>query len=216
MPKAEADGIQLERAADCDPTASNLPRRLSPPASTPWIRGLLDLHFDFIWRTLRRLGVPEDEVDDAAQKVFLVALRRRQDIALGSERAFLFSTAVHTANDVRRARARKREISDEDAIEQAIEPMADAEELLDRKRARKLLDDVLDAMELQLRLVFVLAELEELTAPEIASLLGVPIGTVGSRLRRARDEFRLIAKRLRARATSGVRDPDDPPGGGES
>ena len=169
-----------------------------------WIRRLVAAHFDFIWRSLRRLGVPQAEVDDAAQKVFCVALRRAGDIADGSERAFLFTTALHIAADVQRAQRRRREVSDDDALAQAVEPMCDAEELVDRKRARRILDDVLDVMNLDLRSVFVLAELEELTAREIAALLGLPVGTVSSRLRRARDEFRTIARRFRARSAGGA------------
>ena len=55
------------------------------------LRALADAHFDFIWRSLRRLGVPDEGVDDAAQQVFLVALRRIDEMAPGRERAFLFS-----------------------------------------------------------------------------------------------------------------------------
>jgi RNA polymerase sigma-70 factor (ECF subfamily) len=190
--------------------ATTRDRSASDPAQSPlsvgtdsWIRGLVAAHFEFIWRSLRRLGVPPAEVDDAAQKVFWVALRRARDIAQRSERAFLFSTAMHIAADVQRARRRRREVSDDEALAQAIEPMCDAEELVDRKRARQILDDVLDFMDFDLRSVFVLAELEELTAAEIGALLGLPVGTVSSRLRRARDEFQTIAKRFRARTTAG-------------
>jgi RNA polymerase sigma-70 factor (ECF subfamily) len=165
----------------------------------PWIRVLLEAHFDFIWRSLRRLGVPEAEVDDATQKVFWVAVRRQNDIADGSERAFLFSTALHVAADVQRTRARTREVSDDEAVARAVHPMSNPEELVDRQRARRMLDHVLDAMDLDLRSVFVLAELEELTAPEISALLELPLGTVASRLRRAREEFRIVVKRFRAK-----------------
>jgi RNA polymerase sigma-70 factor (ECF subfamily) len=72
-----------------------------------------------------------------------------------------------------------------------------------------MLDDVLDALDDDLRVVFVLAELEELTAPEIAGLIGVPLGTVASRLRRAREEFNKSVKRLRARQEGAAR-ADDP------
>jgi RNA polymerase sigma-70 factor (ECF subfamily) len=182
-----------------------------------WIRRLVAAHFEFIWRSLRRLGVPQAEVDDAAQKVFWVAARRARDIAEGSERAFLFSTAMNVTADVRRARRRRPEVSDDDALAEAIEPMCSAEELVDRKRAREILDEVLDLMDLDLRSVFVLAELEELPAPEIGALLGLPVGTVYSRLRRARDEFRTIAKRFRAQMAGGARIgiPDEPTRGGK-
>jgi len=158
---------------------------------------------------LRRLGIREADVDDAAQKVFCVALRREPAIVHGRERAFLFSTALHVAADTRRAQARGREVCDEEALANVVQPQADPERLVDQKRAREMLDDVLDASDDDLRVVFVLAELEELTAPEIAALLGVPLGTVASRLRRAREEFNKGVKRLRARR-EGALCADDP------
>jgi len=74
-----------------------------------------------------------------------------------------------------------------------------ADELVERKRARALLDEALDSMEDDLRTVFVLFELEEMKTSEIADLLAIPVGTVASRLRRSRDEFQEIMKRLNAR-----------------
>ena len=78
-------------------------------------------------------------------------------------------------------------------------PEPNAEQLLERRQARALLDQLLDEMPEDLRVVFVLFELEELSTPQIAELCALPIGTVASRLRRAREEFHAIAKRLRAR-----------------
>src|SRR5258706_514128 len=70
------------------------------------IRALFELHYDFVWRSLRRLGVPTDAADDGAQEVFVVAARRIGDIILGAERSFLFGTAMRVASQARRARAR--------------------------------------------------------------------------------------------------------------
>src|SRR5262245_58299657 len=72
------------------------------------LRVLVGEHFDFIWRSLRRLGVPHTDVDDCAQQVFWVAARKLSMIAEGSERAFLFSTALRVASDARRSRMRRR------------------------------------------------------------------------------------------------------------
>src|SRR6516162_7479374 len=95
----------LYRAAVADerPAAA----RVEP--SRQRLRALVVAHFDFIWRSLRRLGVPEAGVDDATQRVFCVALRRLEDIEPGRERAFLFHTAMNVATDARRALARSRE-----------------------------------------------------------------------------------------------------------
>ena len=71
-----------------------------------------------------------------------------------------------------------------------MDPAASPEELADRWRARVMLDRALEAMPMDLRKVFVLFDLEELTTTEVASVLHVPRGTVASRLRRAREVFR--------------------------
>jgi RNA polymerase sigma-70 factor (ECF subfamily) len=156
-------------------------------ASATRLRGLVDEHHDFVWRSLRRLSVPVGDVDDAAQRVFLTVARKLGTIRQGSEKAFLFQTALRVASESRRARVRRREAaSDEDAPDSS--PVG--EELLDLRRARRALDDVLDAMPMELRAVFVLFELQGLTMSEIAELLEVPPGTVASRLRRARAQFR--------------------------
>ena len=176
----------------------------SPAASTPdgaaRLRRLVDANFDFIWRTLRRLGVPEADVDDAAQQVFLVVSRKLPLIDPNNERSFLFGTALRVASDVRRARRRRRE---EPGLEPGGADHFDTgpgpEDIVAQRRARALLDAVLEAMPADLQTVFVLFELEELPTPDIASLLGIPVGTVASRLRRAREEFQDRAKRLKAR-----------------
>jgi RNA polymerase sigma-70 factor, ECF subfamily len=156
-------------------------------------------HFDFIWRSLRRLGVPGPDADDCAQQVFWVAARKLTSISEGSERAFLFSTALRVASDARRSRGRRREVAEDEAT-QPCDPGPRPDEAADQKRARELLDEVLGAMPMELRAVFVLFELEEMSTPEIAGLLEIPTGTVASRLRRSREEFQRIVGRLKARA----------------
>jgi RNA polymerase sigma-70 factor (ECF subfamily) len=168
------------------------------------IEALVDLHGDFVWRSLRRLGVPESQADDAAQQVFVVAARKLGTILPGRERAFLFATLSNVAAHVRRSFARNREMPD-DGIDDVVDAAPRPDELMVERQARALLDEVLDTMDSSLRAVFVLFALEELTAPEIAELTGVPVGTVASRLRRARDEVQRAARRVRAsRATRGT------------
>jgi RNA polymerase sigma-70 factor, ECF subfamily len=158
--------------------------------------------FQFIWRTLRRLGVyPDDAVDDAVQRVFEIAARKADLISPGGERPFLFRTAVLVAAEVRRSarREQQRHCSDESEI---ASNAPNPEELLEHRERRELLDLALDNLPLELRSVFVLFELEGLHVPEIAALAGIPIGTVASRLKRARERFRDSARRLRLRRTS--------------
>jgi RNA polymerase sigma-70 factor, ECF subfamily len=150
-----------------------------------------------VWRSLRRLGVFECDADDASQQVFLVAHRRLADIAPESERSFLLRTALRVAADFRRTRVRRREEDGQD-LPTLIDTAANPEELLDRQGARVMLDRALEAMSMELRTVFVLFELEELTMAEISSINGIPAGTVASRLNRARKVFREIVSRMPA------------------
>jgi RNA polymerase sigma-70 factor (ECF subfamily) len=161
------------------------------------LHALVEAHFDFVWRSLRRLGLSSADSDDAAQQVFWVAARKLDTIELGRERAFLFGTALRVASDVRRAAARRPETSGERT--DVHDPQLNPEELTERRQARALLDEILDSMPMDMRTVFVLFELEELGVNEIAVLCEIPVGTVASRLRRARQLFRSAAKRYRAK-----------------
>jgi RNA polymerase sigma-70 factor, ECF subfamily len=149
------------------------------------LRALVAQHFDFAWRSLRRLGVAEASVDDATQQLFLVVTSKLDSIEPGRERSFVFGVAVRIASDSRRALGRERErISHE--IDALRDPLPEPDELLDHKRAREVLDQLLDALPMELRTVLVLAEGEGMTMSEIARLCELPPGTVASRLRRAR------------------------------
>ena len=182
--------------------AAPVPEEGDAAADRSRLRAMFQENFAFIWRMLRRMGVPVASVDDAAQEVFCVATRKIRDIAPSSERAFLFSTALRIAAQARRGLASNREEGDA-ALGGAADRAPGPEQLAERKQALEALDDILQAMPTELRSVFVLFELEGMSTHDIAPLLGLPRGTVASRLRRARDEFHTIAKRVRAKA--GVR-----------
>jgi RNA polymerase sigma-70 factor (ECF subfamily) len=150
------------------------------------LREMFMQHYDFIWRSARRLGLLADDADDAAQKTFVVAQRRLSEIDGGKERAFLFSTLQRVVSDIRRSERRRREDPIAETMEDA---QPEPDEVVEQKRARERLDVLLDSLPEDLRTVFVLYELEQMTTPEIASLLDVPLGTAASRLRRAREAF---------------------------
>jgi RNA polymerase sigma-70 factor (ECF subfamily) len=160
------------------------------------LRAMVDAHFEFIWRSLRGLGVPAANVDDAAQQVFWIAAQKLDRITVGSERAFLFSTARGVAANARRARARSREQADDGTLELMSDASLDPEQAAQKSQAKQLLERILSEMNDDLRTVFVLFELEGLTSVEIAELLSIPIGTAASRLRRAREEFQLAVTKL--------------------
>ncbi len=179
-------------------TALALPlERGEAPAPDPVrVRALVTEHFQFVWRSLVRLGVPRADAEDAVQQVFLVASRKLDAIVPGRERAFLFGAAFRIANRARRTVQRRREVLDAEPAER-IDPGPGTEELVERAHARAELEAILDGMPLDLRAVFVLFELEQATTSEIAAILDLPAGTVASRLRRAREAFQ-EAVRLRA------------------
>jgi RNA polymerase sigma-70 factor (ECF subfamily) len=152
-----------------------------------------------VWRTLRRFGLSAADADDATQQVFVVVARRFADIELGRERAFLFKTAMNVASKARRSRRRRPEDADPDCGESPdVGPLAD--DLVERRQARELLDRLLAQMDENLTAVLVLFEIEGLTMAEIAEALDVPPGTVASRLRRARAELEAQVLRVRARS----------------
>jgi RNA polymerase sigma-70 factor, ECF subfamily len=164
-------------------------------------RSMVDDHFDFIWRSLRGLGIATDSADDAAQHVFWVASQKVASIDVGAERSFLFSTALGVAANLRRARARDRVVLDEAAVSAQPDDAPGGEQLVEMTERRALLDEVLASMPHDLRTVFVLFVLEGADTPQIAALLGIAQGTVASRLRRARESFHTLSRRLQARTT---------------
>jgi RNA polymerase sigma-70 factor (ECF subfamily) len=155
---------------------------------------LVHANYPLLWRTLRRLGVAEAEIDDALEEVFLVALRRLDGIGEDRERAFLLGLALRAASTRCGGMGRRRE-QGELSLGEPADALCAPEQLADRQRARALLDEILGGMGLKSRTVFVLLELEGLGALEIAELLEIPPETVGPRVRRARESFRRMAAR---------------------
>jgi RNA polymerase sigma-70 factor, ECF subfamily len=164
---------------------------------------MFDAHHDAIWRTLRRLGVPDAQVDDATQRVFIVAASKLGAIRIGEEGRFLYGVAVRIASEQRRRDPARREVYDESALASLGDDAPGPEERLLADEARHALDGVLAELSDDLRAVFVLVELEELTVGEVSTILGLAGGTAASRLRRAREEFTRAARRMRARLDHG-------------
>ena len=193
--KAEAEmapfGVPVAVAISGPPPAPAPAQVQARPPLNPEarLREMVDQHVDFVARVLRNAGTPPSDIDDEVQRTFIIAARRLDDVRAGAEKSFLFRIALNLAAHVRRTMARRREVSGDQAPER-VETFATPEQLTDRKRMRELLDRVLDQMHDTLREVFVLHEFEELNMSEIAAVLGIPRGTVASRLRRARAEFR--------------------------
>jgi len=127
-----------------------------------------------------------------------VKLQKVGSIESEKTRSYVFSVVVRVASEMRRASGRQQHVELHEHL-QAPAPL-DAEGLLEQKRVRELLDQVLSGLSWELRTVFVMFELEGLSSPEIADALGVSRGTIASRLRLAREAFRRGVERFQARA----------------
>jgi RNA polymerase sigma-70 factor, ECF subfamily len=200
----EDRAIEQEDAGEVDALGE------AEPASAPLsatqaarIKGLVVEHHAFVWRSLVRLGVPRADAEDAVQQVFMVTSRRIDDISQGSDRSFLYGVCLRVASRARRTLARRREVLGDDACPERVDPGTRPDDMIDRARARVLLDEILSTMPLELRSVFTLFELEQMTMIQIAGLLELPQGTVASRLRRARELFVEQRNRIEARLRGG-------------
>lgn len=156
-----------------------------------------DRHFDFVWRALRRLGVPPAQLDDAAQEVFVIAFRRSAEFeGRSSSKTWLFGIAWNRARELARTTRRHPE---EPLLEEPAVATAAPEELAIFRQELGLIYGVLDELTPERRAILIMAEVEEMTAPEISEILGVPLNTVYSRLRLARRDFAAALTRCRAR-----------------
>ena len=153
-----------------------------------------------IWRCLRRFGVPESDVDDCFQSV-LLQLHARWDrlglLPVHELRSYACCVAIGVARGAARAR-RRVEHTSTPLAEDELPADGTPESVAQRQQELARLDAILATLPDERREVFVLFELEGLTGPEIAEHLGLPAGTVASRLRRAREDFQAAVARLRA------------------
>jgi RNA polymerase sigma-70 factor (ECF subfamily) len=163
-------------------------------------REFYDAHVRFVWRVLLRMGVRESDLPDVVQDVFVVVHRRLPAFdGRAKVTTWLFAICLRVASDRRRRAHAHRELCSGQVQDTPSEEATDADAIVDRQRARVLLEAILDRMPDEQRIVFSLFEFEGMTGDEIAELLDVPVGTVRSRLRLARDAFEQSVERLRAR-----------------
>lgn len=181
-----ASGNVLDLASAHLPTAPVRPDAMSRPLT---IEALYAAHFDFVWRSLKHLGVLDAAIDDAVQDTFIVAHRRLRDFAERSTpRTWLFGIALRVARDHRRARGRRERFLDAFGHHPQRTTATPYEHTV-RAEAGHLLREFLDTLPEEQRTVFILADIEQMTAPEISETLGVNLNTVYSRLRTARAAF---------------------------
>lgn len=156
---------------------------------------IYETHFAFVFRTMRRLGVPPGQIDDAVQDTFLVVHRRFDELQWNSsEQTLLFGIALRVAKDHRRTLQRRRENSDATADEvftalDGEEAAAGPAEILEQAQARVILYALLDQLDDELRAIFVSVELEQMPVTEVARAMNLNLNTTYTKLRSARRNF---------------------------
>jgi RNA polymerase sigma-70 factor (ECF subfamily) len=155
-------------------------------------------HGRYAFRLQRRLGVQEADIDDVLQEVFVVVHRKLPEFdATRSGRAWLYGICVRLAASYRRTRRTRREL----AVEQQSEPIDDAAtplEIVEERKKRELLDNMLAELPDPKREVFVLHVIEDLPMHEVAEALGCPLHTAYTRFYAAKKLFEAAVRRARA------------------
>lgn len=182
-----------------------LATRTSPPvpharrdAPAPTLTGVYEEHARFVWLTLQRMGVSPADLDDVAHDVFVVVHRRLDSFDNTSRiTTWLFGICLRLASNYRRRRRRtpseaflRARMRDDAAIP------ASADEMVALRQDRATAERVLAELSVEKRAVFMMFEIEGLSCQEISELMGVPIGTVYSRLHAARGQIEAIVSRL--------------------
>jgi RNA polymerase sigma-70 factor, ECF subfamily len=156
-------------------------------------------HGEFVWRTLHRMGVRAPHVEDVYQEVFLVVHRRLGGFnGQCAITTWLYEICFRVAAGYRRKAHFRREelVPDWSEMETLSAPTPSPERQLVVARQAKQLEQLLDTMPLEYRVVFVMFEIEGMSSEDIAESLGAPLGTVYSRLYRARKRFAKALARL--------------------
>lgn len=165
----------------------------------PQFREIYDQYFEFVYRGARRLGVHSRSLDDATQDVFLVVHRRLADFeGRSSVKTWLYGITRRVAKDYRRRAGRKEKgmvSADGPISHQLVADQNAPDENAARREAAQTLERILAGLDESRREVFVLAEMEQMTAPEIAEALSLNLNTTYSRLRTARAEFEKAVSR---------------------
>ena len=167
-------------------------RRLADAGHTQ-LNALFREQAGFVWRVVKRLGVPEADAEDAVQEVFLVVAKRFHEYEeRGALRAWLVAIARQVAQHAQRARFRRDRKESEITAPAAA---ADPHRAFEQAQAAALVNELMAGLDADQALVFYLAELEGMSVPEIAASLQQNVNTIYGRLRSARQRFEARVQR---------------------
>lgn len=161
-----------------------------------------DDHVEFVWRSAHRLGVEDAAIDDVVQHVFLVAHRRLAEFeGRSSMKTWLFAILLRAVREHRRTLRRKSPhwFSEPADVEAVVDEsrFANPEDAASQREASRIIDRLLESLDGDKRVVFVMMELEQMSAAEVSEATGLDPKAVYSRLRAARTDFERVASRMR-------------------
>lgn len=182
-------------------------RQATESSDVPAFQTVYGTYFEFVWSMARRLGVEPDAMDDLVQEVFIVIHAKLHTLERPEAlRSWIYGIVRRTVSTHRRAR-RTHAAHGSPAV--AVTDVASHEptpfDRTEQNAALELLTHLLSELDEPKRELFALVELEELSVPEAAEALGIPLNTAYSRLRAARQAFEAAVGRHEARSRSGRR-----------
>ena len=184
--------------------ASVAPQLAMPRPAATGFPEIFQQNARFLWRTLMNLGVPSAEAQDLCQEVMIIVHRRLPDFDGVSLRGWLYGICVRVASDYRRSARARHEISPGEMPESSA--ASDQVEQLDLRAEQRRLMRALERVGEEKRAALVLYEVEELTLAEVSEALGVPLQTVYSRIKAARQELRRELSREQQSVLGGTRE----------
>ena len=174
--------------------------------STVEVTRVYEAHAGFVWKSLQRLGVRDADLEDVLQEVFVVVHQRLATFDGTSKMTtWLFGISLRVASAYRRRGFRRKETCVAEPPEDRERHSTSPEDAMAAAQTRQRLSDLLDELDLEKRAVFVMFEIDELPCEEIAQIVGVPVGTIYSRLHSARKDFQKALSRMHARDARGGR-----------
>jgi RNA polymerase sigma-70 factor (ECF subfamily) len=166
---------------------------------------IYERHADFVWRTLRRLGVVDAEARDATHDVFLIVHAQLDRFeGRSSLSTWLFTICRSVAREFRRRQLQGARLSTQAEVDEEIDLRADVGRTVEHQQQLVELERILSTLSTEQRNVFILFEIEKMTGDELAEALGIPLGTVYSRLAQGRKAFKEELERTRARERHGL------------
>lgn len=165
-------------------------------ASEPNLSTIFEEHFDYMWNRLRKLGIPEAELEDLVHEVFikvhanLAAYEPSRPI-----RPWLFVFAFRVASDHKRLARHRVEVLGSSV--EPVDPSSPVDVCMEADQERALVGEALDRVDLDRRAVLLMHDVDEVPVPAIARELGIPVATAYSRLRLAREDLMTAVGRLR-------------------